>query len=93
MKDYYPKQIVCLTEETTEMLYILGEEARIAGISGFTVRPPQARQSQLLVRGVAVNLSLNMLLPEKDGTRSVQLKTSNYLKLNRQIYYNLVLQP
>ncbi|SHO20924.1 Periplasmic binding protein, partial [Moritella viscosa] len=50
MKDYYPKQIVCLTEETTEMLYILGEEARIAGISGFTVRPPQARQSQLLVR-------------------------------------------
>ncbi|MGC3833612.1 hypothetical protein [Moritella viscosa] len=75
------------------MLYILGEEARIAGISGFTVRPPQARQSQLLVRGVAVNLSLNMLLPEKDGTRSVQLKTSNYLKLNRQIYYNLVLQP
>jgi len=93
MKDYYPKRIVCLTEETTEMLYILGEEARIAGISGFTVRPPQARQSQLLVRGVAVNLSLNMLLPEKDGTRSVQLKTSNYLKLNRQIYYNLVLQP
>lgn len=45
MKDYYPKRIVCLTEETTEMLYILGEEARIAGISGFTVRPPQARQA------------------------------------------------
>ncbi|WP_017219839.1 cobalamin-binding protein [Moritella dasanensis] len=45
MKDYYPKRIVCLTEETTEMLYILGEESRIAGISGFTVRPPHARQA------------------------------------------------
>jgi len=45
MKDHYPKRIVCLTEETTEMLYILGEESRIAGISGFTVRPSHARQA------------------------------------------------
>jgi iron complex transport system substrate-binding protein len=40
----YPRRIVCLTEETTETLYLLGEEDRIAGISGYTVRPPQARQ-------------------------------------------------
>jgi iron complex transport system substrate-binding protein len=39
----YPHRIVCLTEETTETLYLLGEQARIVGISGFTVRPPQAR--------------------------------------------------
>lgn len=45
MKDYYPKRIVCLTEETTEILYILGEESRIAGISGYTVRPAHARQA------------------------------------------------
>lgn len=38
-----PQRIVCLTEETTEWLYLLGEEARIAGISGYTVRPPRAR--------------------------------------------------
>jgi len=44
--DYYPKRIVCLTEETTEMLYLLGEEDRIVGISGFTVRPPQARKEK-----------------------------------------------
>ena len=42
----YPQRIVCLTEETTEWLYLLGEEARIAGISGYTVRPPRARQEK-----------------------------------------------
>lgn len=41
-----PQRIVCLTEETTEWLYLLGEEARIAGISGYTVRPPRARQEK-----------------------------------------------
>ncbi len=46
MLNYYPKRIVCLTDETTEMLYILGEQDRIAGISGFTVRPPQARKEK-----------------------------------------------
>ena len=39
-----PQRIVCLTEETTETLYLLGEEERIVGISGFTCRPKQARE-------------------------------------------------
>jgi iron complex transport system substrate-binding protein len=42
----YPDRIVCLTEETTETLYLLGEERRIVGISGFTVRPPRARREK-----------------------------------------------
>jgi iron complex transport system substrate-binding protein len=42
----YPERIVCLTEETTETLYLLGEERRIVGISGYTVRPPQARREK-----------------------------------------------
>src|SRR5215510_12534976 len=42
----YPERIVCLTEETTETLYLLGEDARIVGISGFTVRPPRARREK-----------------------------------------------
>ena len=42
----YPERIVCLTEETTETLYRLGEQWRIVGISGFTVRPPQARREK-----------------------------------------------
>lgn len=41
-----PRRIVCLTEETTETLYLLGEQDRIVGISGFTVRPPQARKEK-----------------------------------------------
>src|SRR3954468_7086691 len=39
----YPQRIVCLTEETTETLYLLGEGDRIVGVSGYTVRPPVAR--------------------------------------------------
>ena len=42
----YPERIVCLTEETTETLYLLGEDHRIVGISGFTVRPPRARREK-----------------------------------------------
>jgi iron complex transport system substrate-binding protein len=41
-----PQRIVCLTEEPTEVLYALGEQDRIVGISGFTVRPPQARKDK-----------------------------------------------
>lgn len=44
--DRYPKRIVCMTEETTETLYLLGEQDRIVGISGFTVRPPEARKEK-----------------------------------------------
>jgi iron complex transport system substrate-binding protein len=43
---YPPQRIVCLTEETTETLYLLGEQRRIVGISGYTVRPPQARKEK-----------------------------------------------
>jgi len=46
MPDSYPERIVCLTEETTETLYLLGEDRRIVGISGFTVRPPRARREK-----------------------------------------------
>jgi len=40
----FPSRIVCLTEETTETLYLLGEGDRVVGVSGYTVRPPEARQ-------------------------------------------------
>jgi iron complex transport system substrate-binding protein len=42
----FPSRIACLTEEPTEVLYALGEEDRIVGISGFTVRPPRARREK-----------------------------------------------
>lgn len=43
---YLPQRIVCLTEETTETLYLLGEEARIVGVSTFTVRPARAKKEK-----------------------------------------------
>jgi iron complex transport system substrate-binding protein len=41
-----PNRIVCLTEETVETLYLLGEQGPIVGISGYVVRPPQARREK-----------------------------------------------
>jgi iron complex transport system substrate-binding protein len=41
-----PSRIVCLTEETVETLYLLGEQDRIVGVSGYTVRPPEARREK-----------------------------------------------
>ena len=41
-----PSRIVCLTEETVETLYLLGEQDRLVGISGYVVRPPQARREK-----------------------------------------------
>jgi iron complex transport system substrate-binding protein len=46
MDTHYPCRIVCLTEEPTEVLYALGQEDRIVGISGFTVRPARARREK-----------------------------------------------
>lgn len=46
MQALLPQRIVCLTEETTEWLYLLGQEARIVGISGYTVRPRRAREEK-----------------------------------------------
>src|ERR1700676_3380874 len=46
MDTRYPCRIVCLTEQPTEVLYALGEEDRIVGISGFTVRPARARREK-----------------------------------------------
>jgi Periplasmic binding protein len=41
-----PERIICLTEETVETLYLLGEDFRIVGISGYAVRPPRARREK-----------------------------------------------
>src|SRR5687767_7449157 len=46
MRHFPPRRIVCLTEETVETLYLLGEDARIVGVSGYAVRPPQVRREK-----------------------------------------------
>jgi iron complex transport system substrate-binding protein len=49
-----PERIICLTEETVETLYLLGEDSRIVGISGYVVRPPRARRDE--ATGLRVHL-------------------------------------
>jgi len=49
MSAFPPRRIVCLTEETVETLYLLGEQDRIVGVSGYAVRPPQVRREKLRV--------------------------------------------
>ena len=46
MRRYPAERIVCLTEETVETLYLLGEQDRIVGVSGYAVRPPQVRKEK-----------------------------------------------
>jgi iron complex transport system substrate-binding protein len=46
MRRYPPSRIICLTEETIETLYLLGEQDRIVGVSGYAVRPPQVRREK-----------------------------------------------
>lgn len=49
MQHFPPRRIVCLTEETVETLYLLGEQDRIVGVSGYAVRPPQVRREKTRV--------------------------------------------
>ena len=46
MSQFPPRRIVCLTEETVETLYLLGEQDRIVGVSGYAVRPPRVRREK-----------------------------------------------
>lgn len=52
----FPRRIVCLTEETTETLYLLGEGERVVGVSGFTRRPPEARRKPRVSAFTSANL-------------------------------------
>lgn len=52
----YPSRIVCLTEETTETLYLLGEGDRVVGVSGYTVRPPEARKKPKVSSFLSANV-------------------------------------
>ncbi len=52
----YPSRIVCLTEETTEVLYRIGAGDRVVGVSGYTVRPPEARKKPKVSAFIHANL-------------------------------------
>jgi iron complex transport system substrate-binding protein len=52
----FPERIICLTEETTETLYRLGQGDRIVGVSGYTVRPPEARSKPKVSAFISANI-------------------------------------
>ena len=63
--DVCPNRIICLTEETTETLYLLGEESRIVGVSGYTVRPKEARSKPRVSGFTHANLEkIELLKPD-----------------------------
>lgn len=64
--DPYPRRIACLCTEAVEVLYALGEADRIAGISGFTVRPPEARRDKPKISGFSSGKLERILAVEPD---------------------------
>lgn len=84
-KDYYYSRIVCLTEEPTEILYLLGEEKRIIGISSFTVRPERAKQEKIKVSAFT-SANINKIIELKPdlviGFSDIQAKIAEELIRN-----------
>lgn len=61
----WPERIICLTAETTEILYALGAQDRIVGVSGYTVRPPEARLKEKVAAFTSVRMDkIRVLKPD-----------------------------
>lgn len=56
MSDKWPRRIACITSETTEMVFALGAGERIVGVSGFSVRPPEARQKEKVAAFTSIRM-------------------------------------
>ena len=83
-----PQRIVCLTEETTEWLYLLGEQDRIVGISGYTVRPPQARRAKPRVSAFLDGKIDRIVALECEGGNRAQNASYNTRGQNPQFLSN-----
>ena len=70
MRHFPPRRIVCLTEETVETLYLLGEQDRIVGVSGYAVRPPQVRREKPRVSAF-ISADIPKILKLEPDTRAV----------------------
>ena len=75
----YPERIVCLTEETTETLCLLGEGDRVIGVSGYTVRPPEAR------RKPKVSAFINARFEKIEALRPPELGEGRKVPLRRRL--------
>jgi iron complex transport system substrate-binding protein len=90
----FPRRIVCLTAETTETLYLLGEQDRIIGVSGFTTRPPEARRKPLVstfnsadcdaILALEPDLVLTFSDVQAEITRDLVLRGATVLNFNQR---------
>jgi iron complex transport system substrate-binding protein len=90
----FPRRIVCLSDETTETLYLLGEQDRIVGVSGFTIRPPEARLKPRISAfssaniGAILDLKPDLVLTfsdvQADITRELVLRGLTVLNFNQR---------
>ena len=99
---YLPQRIICLTEETTETLYLLGEEARIVGVSTFTVRPARAKKEKPTVSSFIdahtrkiLDLKPDLVIGYSDiqATIAQELIKMKFLSLNEYIKCLKKIQP
>lgn len=90
----FPRRIVCLTDETTETLYLLGEQDRIAGVSGYATRPPEARSKPRVsafqnarfdaILGLKPDLVLTFSDVQAEITRELVLRGVTVLNFNQR---------
>src|SRR5580698_7410750 len=90
----YPRRIVCLTDETTEILYLLGEQDRIVGVSGYAHRPPEARSKPRVSAfrnanfGAILDLKPDLILTFSDVqaeiTRELVLRGATVMNFNQR---------
>lgn len=84
-----PERIICLTEEPTEILYLLGEEQRIVGITAYTVRPPEAKRDKPVVTAFISGSVKKMVALEADliiGFSDIQAQlAADLIKANQQV--------
>jgi hypothetical protein len=80
LRQFPPSRIICLTEETVETLYLLGEQDRIVGVSGYAVRPPQVRREKPRVSAfTSAVISKILALEGGEGSFGEPVSTRNSL--------------
>ena len=91
MKKFPPERIVCLTEETVETIYLLGEEKRIVGVTGYATRPKRVRNEKPRISSFIsanidkiIDLEPDLILAFSDIQSEI---VSNLIKIVRRILY------
>ena len=92
MKKFPPERIVCLTEETVETIYLLGEEKRIVGVTGYATRPKQVRNEKPRISSF-ISANVDKIIDLKPDLVVVvafgQIIPNSYLQIPNLIFLNV----